>query len=85
MKAIAAVSIVACTVLAVTIVVMYLNFTALIQQQSDFIKEQADKIDNLRGGLDNMIGIIYDYGINALPPDIWTNQTAQEYYFQSPD
>ncbi len=85
MKAIAAVSVVASAALAVSIVVMYLNFTALVETQSNLIKEQTDEIDNLREGLDNMTSIIHDLWENAPLPDIRTNMTAQTSYFQSPD
>jgi len=78
MKVIAAVLVVASTVLAITIVTMYLNVTALVQRQSD-------EINNLREGLDDMTGIIHDLWDNAPLPDIRTNQTAQDSYFRSSD
>jgi hypothetical protein len=77
--------VIASAALAISIVVMYLNFSALVQTQSNLIKEQADEMHNLREGLDNMTSIIHDLWENAPIPDIRTNMTAQTSYFQSPD
>jgi methyl-accepting chemotaxis protein len=59
-KTIAAVSFVACVVLAASMVGIYLNFTALIQQQSNTINEQRDKLQSNEQAIDEMADELED-------------------------
>jgi len=81
-KTVAVVSVVATIVLAASIIVMYLNFTALIQQQSDLIDQQKEEIQSLKDALMNEFN---DYWHNTDLSNIRLNSTAQMSYFQLPN
>lgn len=84
MKIVAAVSVVASIVLVASIVVTYFNFTALVQQQSDLIKQQKEDIQSLK---DALVCEFNDYwhSTDGNLSDIRLNATAQRFYFQLPD
>jgi len=59
-KTIAAVSFIACIVLAVSMVGIYLNFTAMMQQQSNIINEQRGKLQSNEQAINEMAGELDD-------------------------
>ena len=60
MKTIAAVSFIACIVLAASMVGIYLNFTAMMQQQSNIINEQRGKLQSNEQAINEMAGELDD-------------------------
>lgn len=60
MKTIAAVSFIACIVLAVSMVGIYLNLTAMMQQQSNIINEQRGKLQSNEQAINEMAGELDD-------------------------
>jgi len=59
-KTIAAVSFIACIVLAASMVGIYLNFTAMMQQQSNIINEQRGKLQSNEQAINEMAGELDD-------------------------
>jgi hypothetical protein len=71
---------IASIVLAASFIVMYLNLTALIQEQAAQIEQQKEDIQALK---DALVSQLNDQWHNApLPEDIKLNATAQRIYFQ---
>jgi hypothetical protein len=68
-------------VLAASIIVMYFNLTALIQQQSNQIDELEKDIQGLKDAL--MSQLNYDWHNVLLTEEIKLNATAQRIYFSS--
>ena len=60
MKTIAAVSFIACIVLAASMIGVYLNFTAMMQQQSNIINEQRGKLQSNEQAINEMAGELDD-------------------------
>jgi len=59
-KTIAAVSFIACIVLAASMVGIYLNFTVMMQQQSNIINEQRGKLQSNEQAINEMAGELDD-------------------------
>lgn len=53
-KTVAIATVVACIVLAASMIGIYFNFTAVIEQQSDIIKVQGDQMREYKSAADEM-------------------------------
>ena len=93
MKTIAAVSFMACIVLAASMVGIYLNFTAMMQQQSNIINEQRGKLQSNEQAINEMTGELEDLRrevqqvnstVYSWDPTI-ANLTRDMGYFQLPN
>lgn len=92
-KTVAFVSLITCVVLAAGMVGIYLNFTAVMQQQSTVIKEQGAQIDtykNVTDGLKSQLGELrskvnqYSSIIDTLDGTV-ANLMKDMVYFQLPN
>jgi peptidoglycan hydrolase CwlO-like protein len=92
-KTIAAVSFTACIVLAASMVGIYLNFTVMMQQQSNIINEQRGKLQSNEQAINEMAGKLEDLSrevqqvnstVYSWDPTI-ANLTRDMGYFQLPN